>query len=230
MNRLLLVCLAALLAAPAFAETLRSIAVSGEGSITVVPDQADVTLSVSETHNAAERARERVEDIIGDVLGALDDAGVAKSDIRSAGTTLQPRYRWDTTTRSQTFEGYTATRDVQVRIADLDDLGTVLEAATRLGVTRISTPRLSSSRANAARREALKSAFDDARAKAELLADAAELELLEPISIDTEPAAQRPPMPVMRMAADAVESGNAPVEPGQMEIRTRIRVVFEAGD
>ena len=230
MNRLLLVLFAALLAAPTFAEALRSIAVSGEGSVTVVPDQADLTLSVAETHKSADRARERVEDIIAEVLDALDDEGVEKTDIRSAGTMLQPRYRWDNAARTQTFEGYTATRDIQVRIVDLDDLGDILESATRLGVTRISAPRLSSSRADEARREALAGAYADARAKAELLAEAADLDLLEPISIDTELAAQRPPMPVMRMAADAAESSGAPVEPGQMDIRTRIRVVFEAED
>lgn len=231
MNRLILILLTALVVVPAHAaETVRTIAVSGEGVVTVVPDQARLTLSVSETHTSAERARERVEDIVSEVLDALDDEGIEKADIRSSGTALQPRYRWDNTSRTQVFEGYSASRDIEVLIRNLDDLGEVLEAATTLGVSQISSPRLVSSRADSARREALTLAFDDARARAELLAKAADLDLGEPLSIDTDTSVPRPPMPMLRMAADSAEANSAPVEPGEMEIRTHIRVVFEADD
>lgn len=233
MNRLTLMLLAALVVLPAHAdaeETLRTIAVSGEGVITVVPDQARLTLTVAESNTSAERARERVEDIVGEVLEALDDQGIEKADIRSSGTALQPRYRWDNASRTQQFEGYTASRDIAVLIRNLDDLGEVLEAATTLGVSQISTPRLVSSRADSARREALTLAFDDARARAALLAKAAGLDLGEALTIDTDTLSSRPPMPMLRMAADSAEASSAPVEPGEMEIRTVIRVVFEADD
>ena len=125
------------------------------------------------------------------------------------------------------FEGFEVGRDVTVTIRDLTLLGPLMESLVKIGVTRLSPPDLVSSQRKTAEHQGLALAFSDAKIQAELLANAAGLTLAGARTIETHSAQNASPRPMMRMEA-AADDGAGRYLAGQLQITTKISVVFDA--
>ena len=86
---------------------------------------------------------------------------------------VQPEYRWNENDRKRVLLGYMVSRQIEVELRDLDQLGTLLERAVDAGVNQVGDPMLDSSRRKELEREAMTKAVEDARLNAEALARAA---------------------------------------------------------
>ena len=85
---------AALLAAPALAETVPPpmISVSGEATVSVAPDLAQIDAGVTSDAKTAREASEANNAAMGKVLLALKGAGIAEKDYQTSRLSLQPQY------------------------------------------------------------------------------------------------------------------------------------------
>ena len=86
-------CAAALLAAPALAQTPPpAISVTGEATVSVAPDQAQIDAGVTSEAKTAREASDANNAAMGKLLLALKGAGIDEKDYQTSRLSLQPQY------------------------------------------------------------------------------------------------------------------------------------------
>jgi uncharacterized protein len=195
------------------------ITVNGIGMVKSVPDEALLSFGVQTEASTAREALARNSARMERVLAALEAAGVAEKDLQTQDVSVWPQY--ETTGRDAV--GYTARNSVTVTIHELDKAGAVIDAATRAGANEVSGPTLSSSGREQLEAQALEAAVDNARKKAETLAQAAGVGLGRVTGIVEGGGT---PGPVVLETARASADKAVPIEPGQEEVQATVTVTF----
>jgi len=217
---------------PATAQTqaaarLRSVSVSGQGQVQAEPDRALVMLGVQTRLPKLEDARAEVNKKIEAVLKLTRDLKIDSKYVRSTRISIQPEYSYDTVARN--LIGYMVSRQVEVDLRTLEQLGPLLERAADLGVNQLGDPQLDSSKRDELQREALAKAVNDARLNAEALVKAAGARLGPVRTLSASSNTAAPPMPFMRMQAAAAETGNAAqtYQSGQMNFTASVQIEYD---
>ncbi len=210
-----------LLAPPALAETVPPpmITVSGEATVSVAPDLAQIDAGVTSDAKTAREASEANNAAMGKVLLALKGAGIAEKDYQTSRLSLQPQYPPNRSGPSP-IVGYHASNRVTVRLRDVAKLASVIDTLVGAGANDIGGIGFSVSNASKLLDEAREQAVADARRKAEVYAKAAGVTLGAPLSISEEGAPG--PIPYRRMAAGMAVA--APVAPGEETLHVTVSV------
>lgn len=206
----------------------RTIAVTGDGSVTAQPDQARVRLGVfTEAPTAAAASRENAQRMAA-VIDALRGAGLAENAIQTVQLTIEPVYDYPEPPGRPRLRGFQARNVVEARFEDLTRLGEVLDAAIAVGGNTVEGVFFELRDPGPTRARALEAAVSDARLKAQSLARAAEVSLGEVRKIDASYGAPIPyPMPHMAsMELRADQAAPPPVNPGEMTVTATARVVY----
>lgn len=196
------------------------ITVTGVGTVTTVPNEAEFSLGVQTNGATAREALAANSEQMNRVLAALESAGVDKSDVKTQDVSVSPSY----SDKGQT-DGYTARNTVSVKIHDLAKAGEVLDAASNAGANEVYGPSLTRSDQDAQQAKALGDAVADARKKAEALADAAGVRLGAVTAI-TEGFSGGPEPYYAEGAARLSADKAAPIEPGTQDVQASVTVTF----
>lgn len=215
---------------PAYAQTTesRSISVEGTSSRQVPNDTARFTTSVTAQRKTARGALDAAAKATRRVLAALSEHGVARADTRTASVTLRRVFERDRRTRRLRVVGYRARSSVRATVRDLSEVGPAIDAVIEAGATDVSSVTFFVADSDVVYREVLGEAFDDARAKAELLAARAGL-TLGPARVITEGRDEE-----FFVLDEAAEGGAPspdsapPIRPGRSRIEAIVSVVFDA--
>lgn len=139
--------------------------VSGEGTVSVVPDMAQFSVDVVETKVTAEKAKQAADKAVTSFLARLEVQGVKRENINSGNIRLIPEYRYPKGKKPE-LVGYKATRNITVTVMDLNKLNGYLDKALGEGINRINHIELKTSKEKqyieAARLEAIKDANEKA--------------------------------------------------------------------
>ena len=175
----ILVAMAMLLAAPA-AMAQSTITVQGLGSVMVKSDRAGICLGVRETDKELMAAQNRVNEKIAAIIEALKAMDVAEEAISTNGIGIYPNYNYD---ENDSISGYTASNTLYVTVADVANTGAYIDAAFAAGANSLDYVEFSAVETEEAAARALQLAVESAKAKAQVLADAAGLKLGEILEI-----------------------------------------------
>lgn len=202
-----------------------SIVVSGTGRVAVVPDVADLRLGVAVTRPTVDAARAEAAATMAAILGAVDAADVPRRDVRTALLSVQPRYDYRDG-KPPTLTGYELANVVEVTVRDLARLGDVVDGTLGAGATSMDSLSFQVADPAPAEREARILAMAVARARADVLAEAAGL-TIDGVTGIVEGVAVPPPGPRMKaermmMAADVA----TPVEAGSQEVSVSVTVSY----
>jgi uncharacterized protein YggE len=196
----------------------RSVTVSGTATVQVVPNEAGFSAGVSTDAATARAALAANATKAAHLLDALRAAGVAKGDLQTQDVSVSPR--WHDRGRQN---GFTAHTSVQVHVQDVGQAGRLIDGAVAAGASETSGPSFDRGDRDVLYRDALKSAFKEARLKAATLAGEAGASLGPVLRIEESSATPEPPLPyAMRAAADA----STPVEPGEQRVQATVTVTF----
>ncbi len=211
------------------AERPRFVSVSGEAEVSAKPDRARLQLGVTQVSAEVAEAEATVNKVVRAYIAEAKKLGARDEQIGSTAVSIQPEYVWDEPTRRNQLTGYRVSRDIEVRITDLDKLGAYLLAATRAGVNQVQPPQLESSKAKELANQAMAAAARDAQAKAALLASTLNVKLGSVRSIAESGSA--PPVPMvkaMAMRAEAAD-GNAEmgISTGEIRVRATVNAEFD---
>lgn len=205
-----------------------TIVVNGTGRVSVEPDLADLRLGVTVARPTVEAARAVAATTMEAILDAIAAAGVERLDVRTALLSVQPRYKYREN-QPQLLTGYDLANVVEVTVRDLARLGAVIDGTLGAGATSLDQLAFRLAEPDAAEREARQRAMVAARAKAEVLAEAAGLAI---VGVTDIVEGGGPPFPMphlkaerMMLAADAA----TPVESGSLEIAVNVTVSYRAG-
>lgn len=208
-------------------QTRGTIVVSGTGRVSVEPDLADLRLGVSAARPTVQAARSVAATTMEAILAAVTAAGVERRDVRTTLLSVQPRYDYRDN-QAPTLTGYELANVVEVTVRDLARLGDVVDATLQAGATSMDGLSFRVADPEPAEREARLRAMAAARSRADVLAEAAGLEIVG-VSNIVEGGATPPPMPLMKaermMAAADLAT---PVEAGSLEIAVTVVVTYRA--
>jgi hypothetical protein len=172
----------ALLAAPALAQSVTpAISVTGEATISVPPDQAQLEAGVTADGKTAREASEANNTTMGKVLLALKAAGIDGKDIQTSRLSLQPQSTLNHSTNA--IVGYRASNQVTVRLRDVTKAASTIDLLVGAGANDIGGINFMVSQASKLLDDAREQAVADARRKAEIYAKAAGVTLGAPLSI-----------------------------------------------
>jgi hypothetical protein len=197
------------------------ITVVGTGSATATPDTAEWSFGVQTSADTAEAALGANSAAMEKVVAALRGAGIAEDDLQTEQVSVYPR----TSDDGLSIVGYDASNTVRATIHDLARAGGIVDAAVAAGANQVYGPSLTVSDADAHYAAAMEAAFDDARARAEAIAEKAGVELGAPVAIVEGGGGGA----VSYYGAGEGVAEDAVVEPGTQDIAATLTITFAIG-
>lgn len=206
---------------------LETVSVSGTGRATVVPDRFTFTVGVNTVANNVEDAVNENNRKVAAVIAALKRAGAQDREIRTSSFSIWPQQDY-TQGQLPRILGYQVSNTVAVTRDKIGEAGKLLQTAISAGVNTSSGLQFEVSDPSKGREQGLRAAYEDARAKAALLAQAAGRTLGRAVII-SEGGQPPPPMPYPRAMAMKAEAqvSDVPIESGTQENTYTVSVVFE---
>ncbi|OIQ29879.1 MAG: hypothetical protein BM562_10850 [Alphaproteobacteria bacterium MedPE-SWcel] len=217
--------LVALAPLSAQAEELRRLMVTGEASLDVAPDQAEITLGVRAQSEEAADAMSQVSASMGEVLARLQDSGIAGDDIQTRQVSMNPV--WSRIQQGgqdvRAITGFEASNLVMVTLRDLEAMGGVLDDVLRAGANEFRGLAFSFSDSRSVQDRLRTEAVEDAIRKARQLASAAGMSLGPVRTLQDGAPDGGAPMMAMEMA----RSADIPMAPGSVSLSHRVSVTFD---
>lgn len=202
------------------------ISVSGIGRVTVEPDVALVNLGVEVTEPTVAEARERAAIAMDAVRASLRDNGVEDADIRTVffGIFPQQSFPEDGPPR---VEGYVVTNQIEIKVRDIDNASTVLDGAIDAGGDDVRASGINFTIDDPEQyfAEARELAVADARARAQALADLADIDLGDVISVSESSGGGAVPFPANTGFGGAFDEATS-ISPGESEIVLSVFVLY----
>jgi uncharacterized protein YggE len=214
-----------LLIAPALAQVPppATISVTGEATVPVAPDLAQIDGGVTSEAKTAREASDANNAAMGKVLLALKGAGIDEKDFQTSRLSLQPQSAPNPSRPGPVaIVGYRASNRVTIRLHDVTKVANVIDTMVGAGANDIGGINFTVSNASKLLDDAREQAVADARRKAEIYAKATGVTLGAPLSISEEGAPA--PITFRRMATGMAAA--APVAQGEETLHVTVGVAW----
>jgi uncharacterized protein YggE len=198
------------------------IVVTGEGSVSVTPNYAQIRSGVTVRTKTVKEGVDANSKLMVAIIAALKDVGIADKDIQTSRFSIEPVYSPQEPGTEPKLLGYSFSNEVAVTIREIGRIGDVLDRIVAVGATDVGPVTFLVSDAWKALDQAREAAIADARRKAEVYAKAAGLQLGRVEWITEEPGSG-PPVPMMTLA----QAAPVPIATGEDTLRVKITVGFE---
>jgi uncharacterized protein len=146
--------------------------VTGEGKVSVTPDIVNISLGVQSQETSVSDAMKKTSDAMARVMDILKANNIADKDIQTQQFSIYPQYSLDQTTGKQTITGYQVTNTLNVKLRDINKVGTLIDAVVAAGgnLTVINNVNFTVEDPTRYYDEARQKAIDDANEKAQEIA------------------------------------------------------------
>lgn len=145
-----------------------TVSVTGTGKVSAKPDIAVLQFGVNTGRQAsAQRTLTVLSQNMGKITAVLKELNIEDSDITTQSLWLNPAYDW--IDGQQVAKGFEATQNVNVKVRDLEKIGTILTKAAGAGANQIGGVTMTIDNPEDARAQAREIALKNARMKAEAL-------------------------------------------------------------
>ena len=192
---------------------------TGVGRVTAEPDVAILNLGVEVQAATVARARSEAAEAMDDVRASLDRNGVEDTDIQTQFFNIFPQFDFES--RTPEIVGYTVSNQLEVKVRDIDTVSDVFDDAITAGgdAIRVNGVRFTIDEPEQFFAEARRLAVEDARDRAEQLADLAGVNLGEALSISESSGGGSPaPFEAFDGRITAPSTGGVGIAPGEGEI------------
>ncbi|MFC1962642.1 SIMPL domain-containing protein, partial [Chloroflexota bacterium] len=204
---------------------------SGEGKVTMVPEIALLDLGIEVEAATVEAAQQQAREAMERVMKVLKSEGVAERDIKTQSFSISPVYsvvREDT--RQWEITGYRVSNRVSAKIREIDNVGSIIDAAAKAGgdVARIDSLSFTVDDPSKYYDEAREKALLDAMARAKQIAKVADIRLGKPLYISESTGYIPLPRPAEFRTAvpEAGAALSTPISPGETEVRLTVQMAF----
>lgn len=227
--------LTAIMASPGLAQTGTgaappppSLTVTGAAEVPAAPDRAVVSLGAVVEAKDALDAQNQIAQVMRRVIKDIRAQGIPEEKIRTAGLSLNPVYSHPAPKAGREPEaprivGYRASNTIRVQVDDTERAGAVIDAGIGAGANQLNSLSFELRDDLKFRKQALQLAAQEARAKAEAIASALNLQLGEVIEVREEGGQASYPVE-RRFAASAAAA--TPVQPGEIRVGAGVSVRF----
>lgn len=214
----------------------RSITVSAEETVNVVPDMARIVYRIVTENRDAVKCQEENGRQLEQVIQYLKEQGLEDSSIRTADFSLNTQYDWSGSRR--TLIGYEMSTRLEATDIPVDNVGALLSGGVSAGASEIDSVSYFASSYDEAYKDALTGAMDMALEKAETLAHAGGCQVTDVLSVREYSDSQEGryvDSGIARFNANAEDlmsdkamsaSGAMAVMPGEMQVSARVEVEY----
>lgn len=208
----------------------------GTAEIHVRPDRAAIRFGVQHQAPTAKQAQEQVNAAMQKVIKAVRGKGVPQERITTERLELSPVYDYRQPPEGgdamPKLIGYRAANVVRVELPVTSEkeagVGPVIDAATGAGANTVEGIQFYLQDEAPARRQALAKAAEEARRRADTLAQALGVKLGDlMVATDANVSVVPPPMPMMMERAVMAKAAGAPVQPGEMTVTASVQVRYQ---
>ncbi len=158
---------------PAAAET--KITVNGTGETQISADTAVVSLGVSARDRDVLAAQQKVNEAIAEIRKALTEHDVEEECINTDYMNIYAIY--DYSEGTEQVSAYSANSTLAIKVTDLENVGMLIDVAFAAGANMLNGISFSAADTEEAQEESLKKAVEEAKKKAEVLAEASGLNI-----------------------------------------------------
>lgn len=207
----------------------RTITVVGEGLVKIEPDIARVSIGVETVDTSVRVATDQSSATVTRVMAALKEAGVAEKDMQTSGFSIWAERDYGPERVSEEETRYRVNNMLNIVIRDLDQVGTVIDAAIEAGANAIHGVSFSIAEPGALEAEARAKAIENARAKAAELATLNDVEVGQVISVSEVVGSGGGYLNSNFAYLESAKvglGGGAPISPGELELSMRLQVVY----
>ncbi|MBV9134507.1 MAG: SIMPL domain-containing protein [Chloroflexi bacterium] len=203
------------------------VSVVGAGIVLAQPDVARITIGADVSDASLANAQAEAARRMDAVVAKLKADGIADNDIRTVSYNVTPQYDQGPNQGQPVLRGYEVQNMVEVRTTNVGNLGSLLDDAVGSGATRIFGISFEASNMEDLKNQARDQAMANAQAKAQQLAKDGNVSLGRAIAIDESDASGVTPVQVRTAAPAAAQAApQTPIQPGQLQISTTVRVVY----
>ena len=228
--------LAALLVTPQFASAEAAdqpqrpiLSVDGRGTANTEPDMATVAVGITTYATDAGKAQNDNAWVAGEIQKAIAQLGIADKDIQTRNYSFRPTYRQDKGHENE-INGYTVDNTVIVTVRDVKLTGKVIDAALSHGANEISSLDFSASNTQGVRKEALRSAVNDARDKANVIASALGKKIVGVQNVSESTGYLETRRFAGNMMLAMAKDVETPVAPGSLSLSANVHIDFILSD
>ncbi|MBS4205529.1 SIMPL domain-containing protein [Lederbergia citrea] len=200
------------------------IEVTGEGKVTVQPDQAEITLGASTEDLSLMKAQKSNALIISNIKKALNQIGIRDEQIQTVNYSIYPQYEY--IEGKQIFKGYKVEHLLHITVKQFQNAGLVVDTAVGHGANNVSGIKFDTSNHNQYYQQALSLAVINAHQKAETIANTLRVQLIRvPISVTENLRTYGGPIPYQTFEFVKSEAVT-PIQPGTMDIISTVTAKF----
>jgi len=215
-----------------------TISVSGDGEVFAVPDTATFTLSVEEKAKEVKPAQDAATKKTNDIIAYLKEQGIEEKDIKTTDYSVSPQYEYSQAVcregycppGKQTLVGFQVSQTLSIKVRETEKAGELLSGVGSRGVSYVSGLTFTIDDEDQLRNDARDMAIDEAREKAEALADSLGVDIVRIVGFSE---SGNYPVPYafgrgMELAADAAVKAPTPELPvGENKITSNVQITYE---
>jgi len=208
----------------------RKVITSGSGLIKVEPNMAQLTMQLEALHKDGGVAKSDVDGRVNLFLEALKTLNIDEADVVASALQLSPNYEYHHQKRQ--FNGYRASRTIDLTLNKLEQLNQLMDLALTSGIDQIGHIELKVANEQQYQQQAQQLAIADSQQKAAALAKAYGATLGPILQIEYQGSAVRYPQPSFGMKAMSRGATMEQAPPARylhdkIQFNDHINVIFE---
>lgn len=201
-----------------------TIQVVGEGTEATTPDKAVISVSIlQEEEEDYKKAQQAVNTVANKLLSDLEHLKIDKKDIRTDLVRLNKTYDYNLKKYK-----YSATQSFNIVLQDLNKYGEVMNTILASGVNRIDDVKLEVSNSTELENEARKNAIKNAKEKADLYAEAMQVEIIGVKAMQEDEIRNQVNVANYAMMSTSAKTSADPViSAGTQYVKARVQIVYK---
>ncbi len=212
-------------------DTVRdTITIDGEGKVSGAPDVAQFSVGYRSEGRDISTVQTENTRKVNAILAEMKKLGIPDKDLQTTNYSIQPEYDWNN--GRQQFRAYVVNQTVTVKVRDFSKLDAAVGKIGQLDANQFYGLDFTLDDPAKMKQEARKKALEDARRKAEELADALGIRLGRVVTYSEGGGGYPVPMYYKAEARDMAVSAPAAapmpeIQAGELDIRSNVSVTFE---
>ena len=214
--------------------SFRSFQISGEGSVTTIPDIAEFSFGVI-TQGGIDLAQTQEENTreVNAAIAFLEEQEVEKKDITTKSYQVSPRYQYyDCSGESgpcppPEIVGYTITQTIRVKVRDFRIIGGLLAGVVENGANTVSQLSFTIDDKTGVQNEARAKAIENAKEKAVTIAKAGGFKVGRLLSIQESSSPSFNDYVTLESTRRGISSLTPTIEPGSQEVSIIMILTYE---
>lgn len=202
------------------------ITVQGNAQSDKANEIASFTASISSLQEEKEKAIEEVNGKVSELVNKLKQFGIEERDIKTQSINIYQEDKWNPSTQESTKGKWRVSNSVEVKLRDVSRVNDLTNLLSDSGADNVWGPNLTVDSESMYGDDLLKPAIDDAKAKAQVVAESMGVKLGDPISIVEGGNGVSMYAPMFKSEGMGMGGGGADVQTGTTAIGKTVTVVY----